>query len=277
MNYLNLGCGLRFHSEWVNVDFASSHPSVSECDLRKGIPYPDNRFEVAYHSHVLEHFTKHDALCFLKECHRVVEPNGTIRVAVPDLEGIVNAYLQALDMALQGDEQGIQNYEWMMLEMYDQVVRQRSGGSMFEYLKRSPLPNESFIRQRMGGEAARILEGIRRIDPQPFVSYSHFQRLRSRLLGLPRKLRSAVLKALLGRDAHDMLSVARFRSSGEIHQWMYDRYSLKGLLESAGFTDAKRVGPTESRIPDWTSYNLDTDPDGTVYKPDSLYMEATKR
>ena len=74
-----------------------------------------------------------------------------------------------------------------------------------------------------------------------------------------------------------MLAVARFRSSGEIHQWMYDRYSLKGLFEKAGFTDVNRVGPTESRIPDWTSYNLDTDSDGTVYKPDSLYLEATKR
>ena len=61
-----------------------------------------------------------------------------------------------------------------------------------------------------------------------------------------------------------MLSVARFRSSGEIHQWMYDRYSLKALFEKAGFKDAKRVGPTESRIPDWTSYHLDTDPDGAV-------------
>jgi len=32
----------------------------------------------------------------------------------------------------------------------------------------------------------------------------------------------------------------------------------------------------ESYIPDWASFNLDTEPDGTVYKPDSLYIEAIK-
>jgi len=26
----------------------------------------------------------------------------------------------------------------------------------------------------------------------------------------------------------------------------------------------------ESYIPDWASFNLDTEPDGTVYKPDSI-------
>lgn len=277
MNYLNLGCGSRFHPDWVNVDFVSSHPSVSQYDLRKGIPYPEKSFEVVYHSHVLEHFTKQDALGFGKECHRVTGPNGTIRVAVPDLEGIVMAYLQALDMALLGEERGIHNHEWMLLEMYDQVVRQRSCGSMLEYLKKSPLPNESFIRERMGGEAARILEDIRRTDPEPSRRSLPLRRLRGRLQGLLRKFRSAVVKALLGRETYGMLSVARFRSSGEIHQWMYDRYSLKALFEKAGFKDAKHVGPTESRVPNWTSYHLDTDPDGAVYKPDSLYMEATKR
>jgi hypothetical protein len=165
----------------------------------------------------------------------------------------------------------------MMLEMYDQVVRQYSCGSMFEYLKKSPLANESFVRGRLGGEAARILDSIRGGDPEQHPQPSSFQRVRERLRRLPRKVRSALVRVLLGREAYGVLAVARFRSSGEIHQWMYDRYSLGILLEKAGFMNAKRVGPTESRIPDWTSYNLDTDPDGTVYKPDSLYMEATKR
>ena len=140
MNYLNLGCGLRFHPDWVNVDFVSSHPSVSQCDLRKGIPYPDKSFGWCITPTCWSISRNSDALGFLKECHRVVQPNGTIRVAVPDLEGIVKAYLQALDMAAQGEEQGMQNHEWMMLEMYDQVVRQRSCGSMFEYLKKVPCP-----------------------------------------------------------------------------------------------------------------------------------------
>ena len=33
---------------------------------------------------------------------------------------------------------------------------------------------------------------------------------------------------------------------------------------------------SESLIPGWTKFNLDTEADGTVYKPDSMYMEAVK-
>ena len=57
---------------------------------------------------------------------------------------------------------------------------------------------------------------------------------------------------------------------------MYDRYSLARSLTEAGFGRARPVGPTESRIPGWADYRLDTEPDGTVYKPDSLFMEASK-
>jgi len=43
----------------------------------------------------------------LKECHHVVEPNGTIRVAVQDLEGIVHAYLPSgLQHGIAGEELG---------------------------------------------------------------------------------------------------------------------------------------------------------------------------
>lgn len=276
MKYLNLGCGLRFHPDWTNIDGRAMHSSVVECDLRKGIPYPDNSCQVVYHSHVLEHFARKDALVFLKECHRVVEPKGVMRVAVPDLERIVQGYLQSLDRALRGDEDGKHNYEWMMLEMYDQVVRQHSGGSMLEYLRRSPLPNEAFILERMGGEAARVFESLRGMKPGEKRRDSGFKILGERIRGVPAKVRSKLVRLLLGPEAHDMLAVARFRSSGENHQWMYDRYSLKELFEKAGFADPKCVGPRESRIPDWTTFNLDTDSDGTVYKPDSLYMEAIK-
>lgn len=57
---------------------------------------------------------------------------------------------------------------------------------------------------------------------------------------------------------------------------MCDRYSLAQTLEKAGFNSARKLGAAESAIPAWTSFNLDTEPDGKVYKPDSLYMEATR-
>lgn len=47
-------------------------------------------------------------------------------------------------------------------------------------------------------------------------------------------------------------------------------------LTEAGFVDPQSTGPRESKISGWTDYNLDSEPDGLVYKPDSLYMEAVK-
>ena len=86
-------------------------------------------------------------------------------------------------------------------------------------------------------------------------------------------MKRKLIKLLLGKES-PLYEVARFRDSGEVHQWMYDDYSLKRLLEEQGFNSAVRKTASESYIKDWASYSLDTEPDGSVYKPDSLYMEA---
>jgi SAM-dependent methyltransferase len=81
-----------------------------------------------------------------------------------------------------------------------------------------------------------------------------------------RPLRRRIENALLG-DA---------RKRGETHQWMYDRLSLTGLLETCGFTAISVVDHATSRIPGWNSLELDVEADGQPYKPHSLYIEAQK-
>jgi predicted SAM-dependent methyltransferase len=277
MKRLNLGCGSRFHPEWVNLDLVPANPLVRACDLSKGIPFPDGSFAVVYHSHVLEHFRREKALWFLRECHRVLELGGIVRVAVPDLEQIARIYLRALEGALREEGDWPHHYEWIMLELYDQVVREESGGAMGRYLRKHPIPNEAFVRGRVGGEGRRTCE-VPRSDPvQRDHGLERLRRLAARVRRIPRRIRTAMLKALLGQEGCAMLEIARFRERGEIHRWMYDRYSLGKLLREAGFQDPKPLGAAESQIPGWAGYNLDTEPDGTVYKPDSLYMEAVKR
>jgi hypothetical protein len=87
--------------------------------------------------------------------------------------------------------------------------------------------------------------------------------------------REALVHLLLGRD-YDALRMGRFRRSGEPHLWMYDRYSLPRTLRRAGFQNPQLLTPATSQIPNWVEFNLDTEPDGTVYKPHSLYAEALK-
>lgn len=78
------------------------------------------------------------------------------------------------------------------------------------------------------------------------------------------KVRRAVENAVLG-DA---------RKRGETHQWMWDRVNLPAVLDQVGFTDIKVVDHDTSSIPDWASTGLDHEPDGSEYRPGSLYVEA---
>jgi predicted SAM-dependent methyltransferase len=278
-SYLNLGCGSRFHPDWINVDFAATADSVLSHDLRLGVPFPDERFDVVYHSHLLEHFSRPFALSFLRETYRVLKRGGITRIAVPDLERTARAYLQALEEAARGDRQWQKRYEWMIVEMLDQTVRERPGGEMGSYLQQTDLPDKEFVIERLGVGAREIIESGERVrqgdasdtERRPQSSTGTLSRLRR----APARLRESLLKLLLG-DEYSALELGRFRRSGDPHLWMYDRYSLAQALESVGFREARVVGPAESRIPGWTEFHLDTEPDGTVYKPDSFYVEARK-
>ena len=72
----------------------------------------------------------------------------------------------------------------------------------------------------------------------------------------------------------DAQVVGHFRLGGEVHQWMYDRYSLCRLLTESGFSSIRVCQATDSSIKDFANYGLDTEPDGSVYKPDSFFVEA---
>ncbi len=160
LRYLNLGCGQRFRPEWVNLDLHPAGANVQRWDLQRKLPFSDGSFDVVYHSHVLEHFSKAEGLRFLGECHRVVRPGGIIRVAVPDLEKIARLYIEAFDRSLAGDSMWQSRYEWILLEMYDQTVRRTSGGEMLAYLRQEPIPERDFIKRRLGGEFDRIVAHV---------------------------------------------------------------------------------------------------------------------
>lgn len=249
---LNLGCGKRHHPAWTNVDFKSDGPDVIAHDLSKGLPFSDESFEAIYHSHLLEHFSKNYAPVFLNDCFRVIKPGGFIRVVVPDLESIARLYLILLEKSVKGDAEARKRYDWIMLELFDQMVRNHSGGAMLEYWRQNPMPAEDFVIERLGSE---VKDSIARIRSNP-DSKNHLNGKFDYTLDPPK--------------------IAQFRLSGEIHQWMYDRYSLGKLLKAAGFEDIKVCKADESQIPDFNSYLLDIEPYGSVRKPDSLFMEAKK-
>jgi len=268
--YLNLGCGSRCHPDWVNIDIAPRDPAVIRHDLSRGIPLADESCEVVYHAAVLEHLRRPEAETFLAECYRVMRPGGILRVGVPDLEKICRLYLSKLSAAADGDEAAARDYDWIMLELFDQVARERSGGDMLGYLRQEPLPNEKFVYERIGIEGEELVRALLSGAPQsnpPFLR---------RLRGVFAFVKQRLIHLVLGEPGRRAYEIGRFRLSGEAHHWMYDHYSLARLLRLAGFREPQLKDAHTSRIPDWKSFHLDTLPNGRVIKPDLFFMEAVK-
>lgn len=283
MKLLNLGCGQCYHHEWVNLDFTSENKNVISHNLLRGIPFGENEFDAVYHSHVLEHFNKEDAKSFICECFRVLKADGIIRIAVPDFETIAKEYLSNLNRAVNHEFNAEFDYEWIMLEMYDQTVRNSSGGQMAKYLYRNEIPNKDYVFNRIGNEGRNLHESyLKSINKQKIKQKkSILFSIKNQLKILNQMPKYILMQTLFRREFKiinkklNALEIGQFRLSGEIHQWMYDRYSLSKLLTGCGFKNIKVVSPFESSIINWEKYQLDSE-NGIVRKPDSLFIEATK-
>ena len=275
-NKLNIGCGDHFHADWCNIDVRSTEPSVFEFDVRQGLPFADDSFDVIYHSHVLEHLTNVDGERLMSECRRVLRPGGVLRVVVPDLETIAALYLEKLRRADLQKEESVADYQWMKLELLDQMVRDDSGGSMGQYMANPNIVNSEFVTSRIGNEfwRCRPLHEC----PHP-IRDKQRRRVGERIRASWQSIRETVARKaariLLGRSGESALASGLFREQGEIHRWMYDRFSMNQLCSKLGFTQFRICGPQSSAIPSFATYQLDT-VDGIVRKPDSLFVECLK-
>lgn len=270
MQKLNFGCGKRFASDWTNIDFHSESPQVKQVNLLSGFPFPDDSFDVVYSSHVLEHFHKEEAEFLLKEAYRVLKPTGIIRIVVPDLESLCREYLRVLDLP-DDAAQKLGQYEWIVIELLDQLVRSETFGEMGKfYLRLHQKPDmalKAYVESRIGN--------IPNVDPiQPdqrsWLLPIHFQQLRTQLTYGYLKL----LSYLIPKNLRSTVLVQT--TIGERHRWMYDSYRLGRLLDKIGFSDCQAMSYRESAIPDFNADYLDCNVDGLPYKPNSIYLEARR-
>ena len=286
---VNIGCGATWHPAWTNLDVHPLSPQVRSWDVSHGLPFGTEQVDVCYASHVLEHLTRAQARALLLESFRVLRPGGIIRLAVPDLEAIVREYLDVVARADKGEEAALSQYEWITLELLDQLVRDKSGGEMEHYLRSKALTHADYVMARIGPEAAsymgvQTVNGHRANTGSAGASGGVAQSVKTLLTGAVRTIRSKLgtgctrmqlCKILLGPQAEEAVQEGLFRRSGECHRWMYDRFSLRQLLEHCGFSEVRTCTAFESRIAAFASFGLDV-VDGKVRKPDSLFMEGVK-
>lgn len=89
---LNIGCGNRnFGDNWFNLD-KEKYAHVS-FDDSKHIPLLPNFVDVIYSSHMLEYIDRNEVRDYLKEWNRVLKPNGTLYLSVPDFRKLSELYL----------------------------------------------------------------------------------------------------------------------------------------------------------------------------------------
>lgn len=264
---LNIGCGDRFHNDWENIDLIPFSTDVKKVDILKGLPYPDHSFRAVYSSHMLEHLDRNAANSFVREVFRILKRNGIFRVLVPDLEPMARLYLEKLEELKKGNSSAEQDYDWIKLEMFDQMVRQKSGGHMWNFLMNKGIENRDFIRSRIGLEAEKIW------NYQPLSQNKTKQK--SPFPGRKLKLVKWLVKQILGTNYLQYFEEGIFRNSGEIHRWMYDSFSLSRLLKQAGFEKTAVCQADQSMIPNFALYGLEIK-GNKIAKPDSLCVETIK-
>ncbi len=182
---LNVGCGTKMDWGWNNLDFSyytrlaprrrltrvlkrigvlsqyryemvsSVDPDIISWDLRKGIPFTDQTFDVVYHSHMLEHIDHDLAPGFIQECRRVLKPNGILRVVVPDLEQLICEYSTSLAEIRSGTIGAAAKHELAISNLFEQMVRREPAGT------RKQIPVLRTIERLVRGDAQRVGEAHR--------------------------------------------------------------------------------------------------------------------
>jgi SAM-dependent methyltransferase len=91
---LHLGCGGTHLEGWINIDLLGLGADIP-WDLRHPLPFAGGSADAVFHEHLLEHLPLSAALPLLRECWRVLRPNGLLRVGVPDAGRYMRDYGQA--------------------------------------------------------------------------------------------------------------------------------------------------------------------------------------
>jgi predicted SAM-dependent methyltransferase len=275
-----------FLREWTNVQFSMvprpADGKVNYHDLRQPLRFADNTFDACDATHVFEHLRPEEGRYFAGELYRVLKPGGVCRVSTPNLERICRDYLRWLEQCLkEPSAKNLYRYHWSVWEIFDQIVREKSGGRMLEALQCQDLDVE-FIEERYG-DVFRQFYGKATAEPEAEAGDVTRGSALRRLLARP----PAEIPAAVYRKAKTVVS-SRLRprqhaaaqndphKTGERVKWMYDRVSLRLLLEGRGFENAAVKGCAESDIVGWERYNLSRSKYGDYAIDPSVFVEARK-
>jgi SAM-dependent methyltransferase len=275
MTALNLACGVYYFDDpkWMNIDWEAHSSKVLQKNLFKPLEFDDCTFDFIYTSHFIEHITLDAAKRLLEECHRVLKPNGVLRIVTPDFEKICEEYL------LQKTLGFFQKSEYVKFTLTDQMTRNRPGGGIQYWFALAKSDPE--LKEFMSTWSGSIAQSKELNSIQSHKLNSKVRRVK-RIFANPAIIKRRIvwryckLVVFLFPKWFRDQNVALCRP-GERHIYMHDFSSLKSLLTDVGFNNVTRVSPwiTRSHYPEITE--LDLDSLGTPRKgKESMYVEAGK-
>ena len=223
--YLNLGCGARVHKDWNHVDFShyaflKNHMVMAKM-LRKAGLISDLRWErlCGMTSDVLRH---------------------DLRRGIPWEEHRFDFVYHShfLEHLHRSDAQTflLDCYRVLKPNGIIRVVVPDLHKSIVKY-------NESWEKLRAGDLSALEMH-------QHAIEGMYGQMVRTEATGVKEQKNKIAL-----------FLEKKFRSNpdktGELHKWMYNEYTLKKVMEQAGFKDVQKKSEVTSFDPDWVDFKLD--------------------
>ena len=105
---LNCGSGVCPLPGWTNIDIAAGPGVDVIADLGAGIPYPDASVDFIHSEDFLSCLpTIEQVRCFLSEARRVLRPGGCMRLLVPSLDRLVEAWRERPDWLVAQWQRGV--------------------------------------------------------------------------------------------------------------------------------------------------------------------------
>jgi len=89
---INVGCGEYPLNWFTNIDADPDIPAQIH-EVVPPIPFEDGTLEHVWACHFIEHLRHNEAIEFMAECYRVLEPGGKVGVVVPDTREIMTRWL----------------------------------------------------------------------------------------------------------------------------------------------------------------------------------------
>ena len=111
---IQIGGGKNYLKEFINIDLFE--PADIICDVREGIPLPNQCATFIYCEHFLEHLDYPKSVeLFLKECYRLLQADGKIVIGVPNSFQAVSAYIN-------GDIEYFESHKERWIKKKDAII-----------------------------------------------------------------------------------------------------------------------------------------------------------